>query len=85
MRNGLHTLPNNVKKLPIPIIKIDKQQQPFIDLVNKILVKKENNENTDQEENAIDFLVYKLYELTYDEVKIIDTETPINREEYEGE
>ena len=30
----------------------------------------------------IDFLVYHLYNLTYDEVLIIDPETPITREEY---
>lgn len=35
-------------------------------------------------ENKIDFLVYKLYGLTYDEVLIVDPETPITREEYES-
>ena len=33
----------------------------------------------------IDILVYHLYDLTYDEVLIIDPETPITREEYESE
>jgi len=33
-------------------------------------------------ENKIDILVYKLYGLNYDEVLIIDPETPITREEY---
>lgn len=33
----------------------------------------------------IDVLVYHLYGLTYDEVLIIDLETPITREEYEDE
>ena len=33
----------------------------------------------------IDVLVYHLYGLTYDEVLIIDPETPITREEYEDE
>jgi hypothetical protein len=28
-------------------------------------------------------MVYKLYELTYDEVKIIDPEFELSREEYE--
>lgn len=32
----------------------------------------------------IDFLVYHLYGLTYDEVLIVDSETPITREEYES-
>ena len=33
--------------------------------------------------NEIDLLVYHLYGLTYDEVLIVDPETPITREEYE--
>ena len=33
--------------------------------------------------NEIDLHVYKLYGLTYDEVLIVDPETPISREEYE--
>ena len=33
-------------------------------------------------EHKIDYLVYKLYGLTYDEVLIVDPETPITREEY---
>ena len=34
-------------------------------------------------ESKIDLLVYHLYGLTYDEVLIVDPETPITREEYE--
>lgn len=33
--------------------------------------------------NKIDHIVYHLYELTYDEVLIVDPETPITRKEYE--
>ena len=33
--------------------------------------------------NKIDLRVYQLYGLTYDEVLIVDPETPIMREEYE--
>ena len=39
--------------------------------------------NTSKEETVIDLLVYHLYGLTYDEVLIVDPETPITREEYE--
>lgn len=35
-------------------------------------------------ENEIDFMVYKLYGLTYDEVLVVDPETPITREQYEA-
>ncbi|MEI6091223.1 MAG: Eco57I restriction-modification methylase domain-containing protein [bacterium] len=48
------------------------QQQPFINLVDKILAKKENNEDTTAEEQEIDKLVYKLYDLTDEEVKIVE-------------
>jgi hypothetical protein len=34
-------------------------------------------------EQRIDLLVYHLYNMTYDEVLIVDPETPITREEYE--
>jgi len=36
-------------------------------------------------ESEIECLVYQLYGLTYDEVLIVDPETPITREEYEKE
>ena len=35
-------------------------------------------------ENQIDHIVYHLYDLTYDEVLIVDPETPITREQYES-
>ncbi len=34
-------------------------------------------------EAEIDFLVYKLYGLSYDEVLIVDPRTPISKEDYE--
>jgi hypothetical protein len=62
-----------VEQNPIPIIP-DEQQQPFIELVNKILeIKKENSEtDTTSLEQEIDQLVYQLYELTPEEIKIIE-------------
>lgn len=73
----------------LPILKIDDiRQKPIISLVDKILeAKKENPQaNTTNLENQIDILVYKLYNLTYDEVKIIDPdiENIISRKEYES-
>lgn len=43
----------------------------------------DENANTETLESRIDFLVYHLYGLTYDELCIVDPETPITREEYE--
>lgn len=73
-----------LEQLPIPTVTAT-QQQPIIALVEKILVMKQVNAlaNTNAEETAIDLLVYHLYGLTYDEVLIVDPETPITREEYE--
>ena len=45
-----------------------------------------NNEIQEQKivkiDQEIDIFVYHLYGLTYDEVLIVDPETPITREEY---
>ena len=72
-------------ELPVKNVSI-KAQQPIIELVDSILTIKHENPFADtfEEEREIDHLVYKLYGLTYDEVLIVDPETPITREEYEA-
>ena len=73
-----------INNFPIPDI-TPFQQQPIIDIVDKILAAKEEDPQTDTREleKKIDFLVYKLYGLSYDEVLVVDPETIITREEYE--
>jgi len=68
-------------KLPI---KVTNNQQPIIDLVNQISSLKRDDINADisKQEQNIDILIYKLYDLTYDEIKIVDPETIITEEEY---
>ncbi len=57
----------------IPIPKISKpEQQPFIALVDKILTAKQQAQDTTTLETQIDQMVYKLYRLTADEIKIIE-------------
>lgn len=75
-------------KIPIKYLK----QIPIIlsngnisKLAKKIQEDKKNDIDTFVLENEIDHLVYKLYDLTYDEVLVIDPLTPITREEYELE
>lgn len=68
---------NQIKSIPLP--KSTSIRQSIISLVEKVLETGGNK----IVENEIDFLVYQLYGLTYDEVLIIDPETPITREEYE--
>lgn len=55
-------------------------------IFDRILAAKKSNllADTIAEERGIDHLVYHLYDLTYDEVLIVDPETPITREQYES-
>ena len=69
----------------IPIADCKSIKNTIVDLIDLIIVRKKINSEADTSdlENQIDLLVYKLYYLTYDEVLIVDPETPITREEYE--
>ena len=71
-----------VKQIRIPSAN-EEQKIQMENLVNQVLVRKQNGGDTSTLESEIDLLVYHLYGLTYDEVLIIDPETPITREEYE--
>ena len=64
---------NGVGKLPIPSA-TPEQQKPIIDLVDKILVAKkaDNTADTSAMEAEIDRLVYSLYGLTEEEIKIVE-------------
>jgi hypothetical protein len=73
---------SELRNLPIPKIS-SIQQKPLITVVEKILSLKKQNLDTTALEKEIDVLVYKLYELTYDEVKIIDKNFWLSKEEYE--
>ena len=60
----MHTIP----------IKKAKDQKPFITIVDKILKAKEENAKTDTSklEKQLDEMVYKLYELTVEEINVIE-------------
>ena len=78
-----HIYPEHIRNIPIP--KISKERQkPFISLVDKILLDKQQGKNTIVLEQQIDNMVYKLYELTYEEVKVIDPDFSLTKEEYEN-
>jgi len=67
----------------IPIKKPTKNAELQIEkLINEILKRKKSNQDTTALEREIDVLVYKLYELTYDEVKIIDKDFWLSEEEF---
>lgn len=63
----------DIKMLPVKMIK-NSEQKPFIKLVDQILAAKGKNPQADtsKEESAIDEMVYQLYGLTEDEVKIVE-------------
>ena len=74
--NGFRYKKAFLEKLPIPKInsKNEKLADELINLVDEILKAKEQdkNANTQELENQINSLVYKLYNLTEDEIKIIE-------------
>jgi len=71
-----------LRQLPVRYVK---NQAIFIDLVDKILEQKQANFDTTDLEQQIDNLVYKLYELTYEEVLVVEPEFSerLSREEYD--
>jgi hypothetical protein len=71
-----------MKNYPIPQLSPE-SQQPFIDLVDKILSGKKSGEDTQALEAEIDLRVYKLYELTHADVLVIDPTLGMSAEEYE--
>ena len=68
---------NQIKSIPLPIN--EDYMDSIISLVDQVLAKRGDKVL----EQQIDHIVYHLYGLTYDEVLIVDPETPITREEYE--
>ena len=78
-------LVQDIKDYPLPAV-TESQKQTILELVDKVLSEKKENPqaNTGDLENDIDKQVYHLYNLTYDEILIVDPETPITREEYES-
>jgi adenine-specific DNA-methyltransferase len=85
MYDGTHFYPNHMKVLPIKITEIGNQKS-LGKIVDKIHSIKNKNKETDTTalEQELDSLVYKLYELTYDEVKVIDPEFSLSKKEYES-
>lgn len=85
IQNGYQLIWKYFSKTPIPHISED-HNQLLTSFVGQILSDKKNNPQADTSalENEIDKQVYHLYGLTYDEILIVDPETPITREEYES-
>ena len=73
------------KMATVPI-KQNVDEVPFNELFEKLQeeVRLNNTEKIRKIESDIDLQIFKLYNLTYDEVLIVDPDTPITREEYES-
>ena len=72
-RSNIHLYPDDWKKLPIPDVSPE-QQAPIIELVDQILDAKRTAPDADVSdlENEIDEIVYLLYDLTPDEIAIVE-------------
>lgn len=66
------------------LIKKAKNQKPFIAKVDKILLAKASGKDTTPLEKEIDLMVYKLYQLTYEEVKIVEPDFSMSKKEYDA-
>jgi hypothetical protein len=72
-------------RIPIPKINLE-QQKPFVSFVDQMLSAKAADPQADTSalEWALDTLVYRLYNLTWDEVKVIEPGFPLGKAEWEG-
>ena len=74
LRGGdYHIYPEHIRNIPIPSA-TKEQQQPIIDIVDKILATKKADPKagTGAWEAEIDRLVYELYGLTEEEIKVVE-------------
>ena len=64
---------NEIKNIPIPDLTTE-QQAPIVRIVDKILAAKDTNPDADvsEFEKKIDQIVYLLYDLTPDEIQIVE-------------
>lgn len=74
-----------IQQLPVPIMS-EVEQKPFLTIVDKVLSAKSNNPEVEIKhlEDKIDIMIYNLYNLSYEEVKIIDPAFALTDREYEN-
>jgi len=70
-KDGIKWLGDYFFNTPIPQIS-ETQQKPFIDLVDRIIEKKNAMQNTTKEEAELNHLVYSLYNMNEEDIKIIE-------------
>jgi hypothetical protein len=74
-----------LEKLPISVIN-DKEQIAIKSIVKEIISTKETNpeKETKDIENLLDIIIFKIYGLNFDEVKIIEPDFSMSQAEYEN-
>jgi hypothetical protein len=72
------------ENLPIRFVNIE-QQQSFISIVDEVLIGKKQGQDTADLEQQIDALVYQLYDLTPNEIAIVENSTNTKQIEQESQ
>jgi hypothetical protein len=75
LRGGYYTFKTNyILPFPVPKAINSKECSAIENLVKKVLSKKQSSSqnNTDKEEKEIDSLIYKLYDLTLEDINEIE-------------
>ena len=75
MDGGINFSPSNVSEIPIPDVSKSKGKcDDIVEMVNQIIITKSVDiaSDTSDLENEIDQVVYSLYDLTADEIKIVE-------------
>ncbi|MBI2968919.1 MAG: Eco57I restriction-modification methylase domain-containing protein [Bacteroidetes bacterium] len=87
LRKGNKATPHmgvkGLSSIPTPILST-KNEKYFIILVDKILSGKKSGKDTSVLEHEIDVMVYKLYNLTHEEIKTIDPNFSMSKNAYDA-
>jgi len=75
-----HVMGYEIKQFPI----ILPETKHFSDLIDTLIDLKANNRKTNEIEQELNTYVFKLYGLSYEEVKLIDSEFPLSKSEYKN-
>lgn len=70
-------------ELPVKIAAFQ-EQDVISNYVKSIMSKSSSGEDISKDEKQLNIAIFKLYDLTFDEIQVIDPETPITRDEYES-
>lgn len=75
-----HVMGYEIEQFPIIIPK----SKRFLETIDKIIYLKQKNSDADNLEQEVNNIVFKLYNLSYDEVKLVDPEFSLTQSEYEN-